>query len=157
MVLSWLLKEYVEVRSAPVTSILNSCFAEQKCPPSWKMADIVPFPKLKPVTDINNHHRLISLTPTIPKIAEDLRPTGQHVGQERAAVLKVVDPHQFRGIPRSSTLHALSSMLHHWLQTTEGTAAAVTITLFDYKRAFELRNHNILVCKVLSLFIPRNV
>ncbi len=50
---NWLLKEFAEILAHPVTSVLNSSFAKQRCPPSWKLADLVPVPKQKPVTDIN--------------------------------------------------------------------------------------------------------
>ena len=150
---NWLLKEYAEILARPVTSVLNSSFAEKRCPPSWKMADMVPVPKQKPVTDINKHLRPISLTPTISKLAEDFI-VAHHIGP---AVMEVIDPNQFGGIPVSSTLHALTSMLHTWTQATDGTRAAVRIMLFDYRKAFDLIDHTLPVRKVFSLSIPRGV
>ena len=150
---NWLLKEYAEILARPVTSVLNSSFAEQRCPPSWKMADVVPVPKQKPVTDINKHLRPISLTPTISKLAEDFV-VAHHIGP---AVMEVIDPNQFGRIPVSSTLHALTSMLHAWSQATDGTGAAVRIVLFDYRKAFDLIDHTLLVREVFSLSIPRGV
>lgn len=38
---------------------------------------------------------------------------------------------QFSGIPKSSTLHALASMLHRWTQVTKGSGAAVRMVQFD--------------------------
>ena len=49
---NWLLREYAEVLAQPVRSVLNSTFAEQKLPYSWKLADLVPLVKAKPVTDV---------------------------------------------------------------------------------------------------------
>ncbi|KXJ18534.1 5-hydroxytryptamine receptor 4 [Exaiptasia diaphana] len=72
------------------------------------------------------------------------------------AVLKKIDPDQFGGIPKSSTLYALISMLHHWLQATDGTGAAIRIVLFDYRKAFDLIDHNILVTKIKGLDIPHS-
>ena len=152
-VTNWLSKEYVEILACPVTSVLNSSFAEQRCPPSWKMADVVPVPKQKPVTDINNHLRPISFAPTISKLAED-SVVVHHIGP---AVMEVIDPNQFGGIPVSSTLHALTSMLHTWTQATDGTGAAVRIVLFDYRKAFDLIDHTQLVRNVFSLSIPHGV
>ena len=49
----------------------DNSFAEQRLPTAWKLADVVPVPKQKPVEDVNKHLRPISLTPTISKVAED--------------------------------------------------------------------------------------
>ena len=51
------------------------------------MADAVPVPKLKPVTDINKHLRPIFLTPVICNII-----VAVHVG---LAVLEVIDTKQY--------------------------------------------------------------
>jgi len=59
---TWVLKEYADILADPITAILNSSFSEQRCPSPWKMANIVPIPKQKPVTDINKHLRPVSLT-----------------------------------------------------------------------------------------------
>ena len=47
----WLLKEYVDIFSYPITSVLNSSFAEQRLPTRWKNADIIPGSKKKPMND----------------------------------------------------------------------------------------------------------
>ena len=73
------------------------------------------------------------------------------------AVLEVIDPDQFGAIPKSSTTQALTSMLHQWLEATDGTGAAVRVALFDYRKAFDLIGHGILVQEILSLSIPRGV
>ena len=63
--------------------------------------------------------------------------------------LEVIDPNQFGGIPKSSTLHVLASMLNNWTQATDGSGAAVRVVLFDYRKAFDFIDHNLLVRKVL--------
>ena len=72
-------------------------------------------------------------------------------------MLKVIDPNQFGGIPQSSTLHALTSMLHCWAQATDGTGAAVKVVLFDYRKAFDLIDHQILVYNIFKLSISRSL
>ena len=67
----WLLKENAEHLANPVKEILNSSFREVCFPQSWKNADIVPLPKLKPVKEINQHLRSISLASIVSKVAED--------------------------------------------------------------------------------------
>ena len=68
---NWLLKDYADILSHPITSILNSSFAEQRLPALWKNVDVISIPKEKPVTDIKNQLRPMSLTPAVSKIAED--------------------------------------------------------------------------------------
>ena len=72
-------------------------------------------------------------------------------------VLEVIDPNQFGAIPQSSTTHALTSMVHKWAFATDGTGAAVRVELRDYRKAFDLIAHRILVDKTLSLGIPPGV
>lgn len=115
--------------------------------------DVVPIPKEKKVEDISKHLRPISLIPSISKLAEDFV-VSSHLGP---AVLEVIDPDQFGAIPKSSTTQALASMLHQWLEATDGTGAAVRVILFDYRKAFDLIDHGILVAKILTLSIPRGV
>ena len=64
---NWLLKYYAEILARPMCSILNSSLLQQKLPSTWKHADVIPVPKLKPITIINKHLRPISLTSTVSK------------------------------------------------------------------------------------------
>lgn len=73
------------------------------------------------------------------------------------AAMDVIDSNQVGGIPRSSTLHALISMVHNWNTATESTGAAVRVVLFDYRKAFDFIDHTLLVCKVFNLPIPKSV
>ena len=68
---SWLLKEYCDLVAYPITEILNASYAEQRLPAIWKMADVTPLPKRKPVVDIRKVLRPISLTLCISKVAEE--------------------------------------------------------------------------------------
>ena len=67
----WLLKENACALAEPISEILTSSYYENKLPSSWKMADVSPIPKQKPVQDISKHLRPISLTPVISKLAEE--------------------------------------------------------------------------------------
>ena len=49
---NWLLREYAEVFVEPITAILNFSHKEQRLPSPWKLADVVPLPKQKPVEDL---------------------------------------------------------------------------------------------------------
>ena len=73
------------------------------------------------------------------------------------AVLDIIDPNQFGAIPKSSTTQVLISMVHDWAKATDGNGSAVKIVLLEYKKAFDLIDHRILVDTILSLNIPRGV
>ena len=108
---NWLLREYGEFLAFPVYVILNASFKEQRLPSFWKLADVTPLPKQKPVKEIKKDLRPISLAPDISKLAEDFVFTA-HV---KPAVLRMLDPSQFGAIPKSSTTLALLEMFHVWL------------------------------------------
>ena len=56
-----------------------------------------------------------------------------------------------------STLNALILMIHHWSQATDGSEDTVRIILIDYRKAFDLIDHNVLIQKVHRLDIPRYI
>ena len=101
----WLLKENADVLTSPVCKILNSSYLEIRLPSAWKLADVTPIPKQKPVRTINNDLRPISLTPIVSKLAEELV-VEQFI---KPVILKVVDPNRYGTVPKSSTTHALIS------------------------------------------------
>ena len=48
-------------------------------------------------------------------------------------------------------------MIHKWSMTTDSTGAAVRILLLDYRKAFDLIYHRILIQKIYSLRVSRGV
>ena len=57
---------------------------------------------------------------------------------------------QYGAIPNSPTTMALISMLHSWSVGTDGNGATVRTLLFDYRKAFDLIDHSILVRKLCN-------
>ena len=108
------------------------------------MADVTPLPKKKPVVDIKKELRPISLTSCISKVAEEFVVDGF----VKPAVTSVLDHNQYGAIPNSSTTMALISMLHSWSLGTDGNGAIVRTLLLDYRKAFDLIDHSILVRKL---------
>ena len=108
-----------------------------------------------PNQDVNKHLRPISLTPILCKVAED------YVVEEyvKAAVLEKIDPQQFGTIPNSCTTHALISMTHnnYWYAGADGNGATARVVLFDFRKTFDLIDHNVLVWKLSSYDIPRHI
>ena len=75
----------------------------------------------------------------------------------KPGVLEKVDPGKFGTIPGSSTIEALISMTHAWYKATDGNGATVRAVLFDFKKAFDLIDHGILVQKLRLFNIPEAV
>ena len=150
---NWLLREYAEFLALPVTRILNASYSEQRLPSLWKLADVSPLPKKKPVQNLKKDLRPISLTPCISKVAEDFV-VRDYV---KPAVLKVIDLNQYGAIPKSSTTLALLSMIHDWTLGTDGNGSTVRAILFDYRKAFDLIDHSILVNKLCRLELPHSI
>ena len=146
----WVLRENADILARPISGIINQSYRETHLPESWKCANIAPIPKEKPVRIINKHLRPISLTPIISKIAESfvvdifVKP----------AVIKKIDQNQFGTIPNSSTVHALISMLHEWNGSTDGNGGTTRVVLFDFRKAFDLIDHHLLVQKLKTYDLP---
>ena len=149
----WLLKEYADILAGPVSDILNYSYREGCLPSSWKHADVVPVPKQKPVREVNKHLRPILLTSILSKISEDYV-VDTYV---KPAVLERIDPQQFGAVPKSSTMHALISMLHSWLESTDGNGATTRAVLFDFRKAFDLIDHHVLVQKLFTYDFPESI
>ena len=149
----WLLKMNADLWAPLIMYIMNTSFREGWLPLSWKEADIVPGPKQRPIQDVNKHLRPISLTPILSKIAEDyfvrdfVMPT----------VLKKIEKKQNGTIPKSCTTYALDSMFHNWHISSDGNAAAIRLVLFDFCKAFDLIDHNIVVRKLSDYNIPNHI
>jgi hypothetical protein len=80
-----------------------------------------------------------------------------HKAGNKPTLLKAMDPKQFGFVLNSCTTFVLISMLHRWLETTDGTGSRVTLALLDYRKALDLVNHNNLIAKLFSLAVKPTV
>ncbi len=150
---NWILQKFAALLAAPIAVILNGSFKEGRLPLVWKLANVCPIPKSKQVLNVNNDLRPISLTSTLCKIAEefviarDLKPT----------LMKCIDPNQYGFISGSNTTLALISMIHRWSEAVDKTGGSVRILLTDYRKAFDLIDHNLLYEKLRKLGLKPSV
>ena len=79
--------------------------------------------------------------PRISKVAEEFVVDGF----VKPAVMNILDDNQYGAIPNSSTTMALISKPHNWSLGTDGNGATVRTLLLDYRKAFDLIDHSILV------------
>ena len=75
----------------------------------------------------------------------------------KPAVLNAVDSSQYGAVPKSSSTLTLISILHTWSLETDRNRATVTTLLFDYRKAFNVIDHSILVNKLGNLAVPRSI
>ena len=76
----------------------------------------------------------------------------------KPAILKVVDPNQYGTVPKSSTTQALISIVHNVAKATDGNGAfIVRLVLLDFRKAFDLIDHQLLMVKLHSLDVPPSV
>ena len=64
---------------------------------------------------------------------------------------------QYGAVPKSSTTQALLHMVHCWAKETDGNDATVRNILFDYRKAFDLIDHKILLDKLCKLVLPTSI
>ena len=147
---SWVLTENADLLAAPVADILNSSFLEHHLPTLWKKADITPLPKTSPVIDVNKHLRPISLTPILSKVREEFVVDGYI----KPVVLAKIYQNQYRTVLNSSTVYALTSMLHNWYNDTDGNGSTVHVVLFDFRKAFNRIDHAIFMATLADYELP---
>ena len=141
---NWVLKDFAHILPLPISMLTNVSFKKEQLPLIWKCANITPLPKSSTVNDINTDLRPISLTPTISKIAEEYLV----VNHVKPAVIKHIRPDQYGCIPQSSTTHALINLIHHWSKATDSTSSDVRVLIMDYRKAFDLIDHSLLITKL---------
>ena len=137
---SWVLKENADLLAAPISNIF--LLKKLVFPNRGSMRTLCE----KPVRDVNKHLCPISLNANRTKLAED------YVVSifVKPAVLKKIDPNQYGTVPKSSTTQALVSMLHSWNSSTDGNSATTRVVLFDFKKAFDLIDHHLLIAKLIT-------
>ena len=103
---------------------------------------MVPVPKVNPPSSIHNDLRPISLLPTLAKVFESI------VGKLLLTFLEPnFDDNQFGSREGRSTTHAVVALLHSWMPCLDAGGSVRTVFV-DFRKAFDLVNHNILFNKL---------
>ena len=105
-------------------------------------SEVVPVHKIHPPASIQNDLRPISLLPTVAKVLEGIVRDWLMPSLEPS-----LDVNQFGCRPGRSTTHALIAIQHKWLQTLDDKGS-VRALFVDFKKAFDIVNHNILFAKL---------
>ena len=126
-------------------SISSSCF-----PDKWKEAKVSPLHKSGLLEDINNY-RPISILPVLSKVLE------RHVSDSLTAYLndnELLHRTQSGFRTNHSCETALNFMTDSWLNAID-QGEMIGVVLVDFKKAFDLVDHNILLTK-LKLYGIKN-
>jgi hypothetical protein len=142
------LKLSADVICRPISHIFNLSFRCGIFPNIWKIANVCPVPKGRPVK--RDQLRPISLLPTVAKLCEKVV-----LLNFREPVLRFYDDRQFAYRPNSSTTCALltvHSTVLNFLEDVE--VGAVRIIAFDMSRAFDRIPHYKLLSLISTLDLP---
>ena len=144
---NWFLRDFAFAVAEPVCHIFNCSVQRGEVPTLWKMANVVPIPKVRPPKSIDDDLRPISLTATLSKILESL------VGQWMLpTIAEKFDARQFGALKRRSTTHALIDIIHMWQQALDDRRSIRTLFI-DYRKAFDHVDHTTVLNKMSALNI----
>jgi len=145
---NWFLREFSVWLAEPICAVFNASVREGVVPCQWKLANVVPIPKVTPPKDISKDLRPISLTSTISKILEGF--VGRWI-MER--ILGKLDARQYGCLKGKSTTHELVDILHHWHQALDN-GQCVRALFIDYAKAFDHVDHSLVIRKLRALDVP---
>jgi hypothetical protein len=122
---------------APViTDIYNSSIIQGAFPMNLKWSVVVPIPKVSLPQSVEDDLRPISLTSQIAKVME-----GFTLTKLFAQIESKLDMKQF-ALPGKSTTHALTYLLHTILSALENGSCSARLFFADFKKGFDLVDHN---------------
>ena len=126
-----------------VTYICNHSISNSIFPSKWKEAKVAPLHKNGPREEVNNY-RPISILPVLSKVLE------KHVHESLSDYLhqhKLLHKTQFGFRAQHSCETALVNMIDLWLNAIDN-GQMIGVVLVDFKKAFDLVDHQILINKL---------
>ena len=144
-----LYKSAASILAEPLTKIFEQSFANAEVPNIWKIAAVVPVPKINTPETVDDV-RPISLLPTAEKILE-------HVVLRFAKpfFLREYGCEQFGFRPGSSTTCALIALHDHVTKCLDDRkVAGVQIVTYDFSKAFDRLRHDIILKRLIECDMP---
>ncbi len=146
---NWLLRDYAGIVGAPLAAIWNNTMRKGLLPTEWKSAEVIPLAKVTPPQSVENDARPVSLTPTAVKQQESF------VYRWLWDVVKdKINPNQYGCVKKSSTTMALVDLFNAWAKETDVLKTTVRVLMIDYRKAFDLIDHNIVLRKLENYGVP---
>lgn len=144
---NWFLKENAILLAKPISAIFNSSVRQSVVPGLWKEANVIPLPKVSPVSRLEKDLRPIALTPVLAKTLESYIVSWMRN-------MSVHSPTQYGAVKGSSTTHGLIYLVHTILAGLDGGNRYARILLLDFSKAFDHIDNNILLRKLRDNNIP---
>ena len=101
---------------------------------------------------MGNDIRPISLTPFLAKVFESLV-----LKWVDSCVKPQIDDRQFGGMAGTCSTDVQVEMLHKWYEATDVTGKFVRVLFLDYRKAFDLINHDILIDTLVKMELPAHL
>ena len=146
---AWIFKEFSHILAGPLASIANATIRQGTHPRAWKVSDTVPVPKVTTPSSIQSDLRPISLTPIPSKIVEYFPCKWIY-----DMIQNSIDPNQYGGVRDSSTTLALIHLIDFVARETDKQKTHVRLMLYDFSKAFDLVDHNIVIRKLQEIGVP---
>lgn len=148
---AFILKLFIDRVSVVLTHIINLSFEQNIFPDRWKLAIIIPIPKI-PFPLKESDFRPISLLCTLSKVIEKLASRQISSYLEK---YKLFDPNQSAYKPNFGCTTALLKINDDILDSIDDCEVTV-LTLLDFSKAFDTVNHTLLLEKLSILGFSQN-
>ena len=145
-----IVKEFAFELSIPLTNILDTSLRSGVVPTQWKLATVVPLPKVIPTPSLDKL-RPISLTSTLSKVCESfvIRWMLQDMGP-------TLDCAQYGNRRGHSTTHYLAGLVQFVLREAE-RGRYVNLLAIDFSKAFDKVDVTVAVQKLLDMNVRREL
>ena len=140
-----LYREFAIELATPLCSIINASINQGVCPKQWKTSYVTAIPKSSKPQSLDQL-RPIAITPVPSLLCESfIFDWASH------SIAAVIDKQQFGNIKSSSTTHCLISLLDFLYQNLEKRNTSVVVAFTDFRKAFDLVDHNVLIIKAIRI------
>ena len=137
--------------SSVFTKLFNRSFSEGNVPNIWKTSTIVPVPKKKTVSQLNDY-RPVALTSVPMKCAERLV-----LKQLREETKDHQDTLQFAYTSQKNTQDAILTLLHSIYQHLEEPKTYARVLFVDFSSAFNTLQPHLLVDKLIDMSVSSSI
>ena len=147
------MKRFCEELAPVVHDIVVSSIMQCKYPTAYKHALVSPIPKVRPPKDIDNDFRQVSVLPQLAKVLEKIQ-----LSLNNEALRAKDNQHAFRS--GRSTMSALITTSQIWFDSTDNSNTGrngVHALFIDFRKAFDLVNHRILMEKLAQRNINKHL
>ena len=142
----WFWRDYAYDLAPVITKIFNSSLQNGVIPDLWKLANLLPIPKVSPLTECSQL-RPISLTNIIMRLFERTI----YINELSQVMEDEIHKDQFAYRKNHSSTTALIKAQHTWLEWLGRGAKMVRVFSFDFKKAFDSVPHDVLCDKIKNL------